>query len=230
MLYLALFPTSFFLGAVYGESLFLLLAIGTFVLAERDRLGWASVTAGLALLTRAQGIALLPALAVFAWRSDRQRRNLAVLLVPVGMFLLYPLSLEIWVGHGLAFVDAQKIWERSLAPLGPLGGLVQAIGEGDVVGPLLAVAMLGLAVLAWRILGAAYGLYALAALAIPMALPSERLGGLYSFPRFALVAFPCLVALAVLGRDRRVHVAVVAVLAAGLAVGVVRWALWYWVA
>jgi hypothetical protein len=27
-----------------------------------------------------------------------------------------------------------------------------------------------------------------------------------------------------------VHVATVAVLAAGLAVGVVRWALWYWVA
>ncbi len=63
-----------------------------------------------------------------------------------------------------------------------------------------------------------------------MALPSERLGGLYSFPRFALVAFPCLVALAVVGRDRRVHVAAVTVLAAGLAVGVVRWALWYWVA
>jgi hypothetical protein len=230
VLYLALFPTSFFLGAVYGESLFLLLAIGTFVLAERGRLGWASIAAGMALLTRAQGVALLPALAVFAWRSDRRRRSLALLLVPAGMFLLFPLSLEVWVGHGLAFVDAQKVWERSLAALGPLGGLVQAIGEGDVVGPLLAVAMLALAVLAWRILGAAYGLYALAALAIPMALPSERLGGLYSFPRFALVAFPCIVALAVLGRDRRVHVAVVAVLAAGLAVGVVRWALWYWVA
>ncbi len=231
VLYLALFPTSFFLGAVYGESLFLLLAIGTFVLAERGRLGWASVTAGLALLTRAQGIAPLPALAVFAWGSDRRRRNLAVLLVPVGMFLLYPLSLEIWVGHGLAFVDAQKIWERSLAPLGPLGGLVQAIGEGDVVGPVLAIAMLALAVLRLahprRRVRAPY---ALVALAIPMALPSERLGGLYSFPRFALVAFPCLVAIAVLGRDRRVHVVVVAVLAAGLVVGVVRWALWYWVA
>ncbi len=63
-----------------------------------------------------------------------------------------------------------------------------------------------------------------------MALPSERLGGLYSFPRFALVAFPCFVALAVLGRDRRVHAVVVPRLAAVLAVYVVRWALWYWVA
>ncbi len=230
VLYLAVFPTSLFLGVVYGEGLFLALAIGTFLLAERGRLGWASLTAGLAILTRAQGLALRPALALFAWRSERRARAFAFLLVPVALFLVYPVMLELWIGHGLAFVDAQKLWERSLAPLGPLGGLVQALGEGDVVGPVLAVAMVALAVVSWRVLGAAYGLYALAALAIPMALPSERLGGLYSFPRFALVAFPCLVALAVLGRDRRVHLGAVAVLAAGLAVGVVRWALWYWVA
>lgn len=230
VLYLALFPTSFFLGAVYGEALFLLLAVGTFVLAERGRPGWASGVAGLALLTRAQGIALVPALAVFAWRSPRRTRGLALLAVPLALFLAFPIALEAWIGHGLAFLDAQKIWDRSLAPLGPLGGLVQAVGEGDLIGPALAVAMLALGVLAWRVLGAPYGVYALAALAIPMAVPSERLGGLYSFPRFALVAFPCLVALAVLGRDRRVHAVVVAVLAAGLAVGVVRWALWYWVA
>ena len=137
VLYLALFPTSFFLGAVYGESLFLLLAVATFVLAERGRARVGAVTSGLALLTRAQGIALLPALAVFAWRADRRARNLALLLVPVAMFLVFPLVLELWVGHGLAFIDAQTLWERSLAPLGPLGGLVQAIGEGDVVGPVL---------------------------------------------------------------------------------------------
>ena len=39
MLYLAVFPTSLFLGAVYGEGLFLALAAGTFALAERGRLG-----------------------------------------------------------------------------------------------------------------------------------------------------------------------------------------------
>ena len=230
VLYLAVFPTSLFLGVVYGEGLFLALAIATFALAERGRLGWAALAAGLAALTRAQGLALLPALALFAWRAERRVRALATLAVPIALFLLYPVVLEAWIGHGLAFLDAQRVWDRSLAPLGPLGGLVQAIGEGDVVGPVLAVAFLALAVLAWRVLGAPYGVYALAVLALPMAFPSERLGGLYSFPRLALAAFPCLVALAVLGRDRRVDVAVVAVLGAALAVDVVRWALWYWVA
>ena len=229
VLYLAVFPTSLFLGVVYGEGLFLALAIGTFLLAERGRLGWAAVVAGLAILTRAQGLALLPALALFAWRSERRVRALALLAVPVALFLVYPLVLEVWIGRGLAFLDAQRVWDRSLAPLGPLGGLVQAIGEGDVLGPLLAIALVALAVLAWRVLGAPYGVYALAALAIPMAFPSERLGGLYSFPRLALAAFPCLAALAVLGRDRRVNVAVVVVLCAALAVDVVRWSLWYWV-
>lgn len=230
VLYLAVFPTSLFLGVVYAEALFLALAIGTFLLAERGRLGWASLVAGLAILTRAQGLALLPALALFVWRSERRARGLLVLAVPIALFLVYPIVLELWIGHGLAFLDAQRVWDRSLAPLGPLGGLVQAIGEGDVVGPLLAVGFVALAVLAWRVLGAAYGVYALVALALPMAFPSERLGGLYSFPRLALAAFPCLVALAVLGRDRRVNIAVVAVLCAALAIDVVRWALWYWVA
>ena len=230
VLYLALFPTSLFLGAVYPESLFLALAIGTFVLAEERRAGWASVTAGLALLTRPYGVALLPALAVYAWRSDRRARDLALLGVPVALFLAFPLALELSLGHGLAFVDAQRAWERSLAPLGPLGGLVQAVGEGDILGPLLALALLALAIVAWRRIGTPYGVYAIAAVALPMALPSERLGGLYSFPRLALAAFPCLIALALLGRDRRVHVVTVTVLAAWLAVNVVRWALWYWVA
>ncbi len=229
VVYLALFPTSLFLGAVYGESVFLLLAVATFVLAERGRLGWASVLAGLALLTRAQGIALLPALGLFAWQAERRGRALWVLVVPLGMFSLFPLLLELSTGHALAFLDAQRVWDRSLAPLGPFGGLVQAVGEGDVLGPALAVALVALAVVAWRSLGAAYGIYALTALAVPMAFPSERLGGLYSFPRLALAAFPCLAALAVLGRDRWLHVVAVAVLGTALVVDVVRWSLWYWV-
>ena len=231
VLYLALFPTSFFLGAVYGESLFLLLAVATFVLAERGRLGWAAVLSGLALLTRAQGIALLPALAVFAWRSDRRMRNLALLLAPIGMFLLFPLVLELWIGHGLAFLDAQKLWERSLAPLGPLGGLVQAIGEGDVVGPVLAVAMVALAVLSWqrprravRALrprsacdpdGAAVRA-ARRALLVLRGSPSWHSRASWR-SRSSAVIGGCMWRPSRFSRQ-------------ALAVGVVRWALWYWVA
>ena len=102
------FPTSLFLGAVYGESLFLALAVGTFVLAERGRLGWASVDAGLALLTRAQGIALLPALAVFAWRSGRRRDARAAARAARAVRARSRSRSRLWIGHGLGFVDAQR--------------------------------------------------------------------------------------------------------------------------
>ena len=191
VLYLALFPTSFFLGAVYGESLFLALAVGTFALAERGRLGWAAITAGLALLTRAQGVALLPALA--SSRGARAPRAATSRCSRPGRDVRS--SSRSCSRRGSATGSPSSthsdVWERSLAPLGPLGGLVQAIGEGDVVGPVLAIAMLALGDRRLARCSARRTASTRSrALALPMALPSERLGGLYSFPRFALVAFP----------------------------------------
>src|SRR5207253_162613 len=76
VLYLAVFPMALFLQAVYSESLFLLLALGAFVLAERGRFAAAGVTTGLAVLARLAGIALLPALVLVAWRQRERIRAL----------------------------------------------------------------------------------------------------------------------------------------------------------
>lgn len=231
---LALFPTSLFLGAVYSEALFLALAVAVFLLAERGRLGSAAVLTGLALLTRPQGLALLPVLALFAWRSGR-RRDLALLAVPLALLAAYPLALWLWIDRPFAFLRAQEVWDRDLSPLGPLGGIAAALGDaslvdGDTVALAFAAVMVPLAVLAWRRLGAAYGLYASVALALPMSFPSERLGGLYSFPRLCIVAFPCFLAAGSLSLAGRTRFLAAAALSALLAVNVVRWALWYWVA
>jgi hypothetical protein len=230
VVYLAVFPTSLYLGAVYSESLFLALALATFALAERGRLGLAGLAVGLALLTRAQGVALLPALALFA-HSAGGRRRFAALVAPVAIFVAYPLTLLLAIDRPLAFLEAQKtVWDRELSTLGPAGGLADAIGGGDLLELAFAVPMLSLAVVAWRRFGATYGSYAVGALLIPMAYPSARLGGLYSFPRLCLVAFPCLLALAALTEARWARVTTIAVLATTLAVFVVRWSLWHWVA
>lgn len=230
VLLLALFPTSLFLTAVYGESLFLLLVVGTFVLAERGRLGWAAVVAGLALLTRSQGLALVPALGLFAWRS-RGLRGVALLVVPFALFAIYPLLLWVGIGRPFAFVTAQRtVWDRSFDPLGGLKGAITAIGDGHVFEAVVLAVMLPLAVVAWRRLGAPYGAYAVGILTLPIAFPSERFGALYSLPRFALVAFPCFAALALLTRAPVAWWATVTVFSAGLVVLVVRWSLWEWVA
>jgi hypothetical protein len=246
VLYLAVFPTSLFLQAVYSESLFLALALAAFLLAERRRFLAAGVVTGLALLTRPAGLALLPALALLAWQAPDRRRALAALGASPVLFAAFPLVLWAQVGDPWAFLDAQERWHRHLSPAGPLGGLwegVRAVAEGAApagAAPMHAAAVnaQGLAalvifgaltVVAWRRFGAPYGVFAALSLALPLSLPSDR-WPLLSLPRFGLVVFPFFLALAALGGRPRVHAAILSCSALLLGVAVTQWALWQWVA
>ena len=59
VLYLALFPTSFYLSAIYPESLFLLCAVACIYYTRGHRWWLAGIFGGLAALGRAQGVLLL---------------------------------------------------------------------------------------------------------------------------------------------------------------------------
>ncbi len=241
VLYLAIFPTALFLQAVYSESLYLLLVLAAFLLAERGRFLGAGTVAGLAMLTRPVGIALLPALAVLAWRSDDRRGAFLRLSVSLVVAAAYPVLLAVWIDEPFAFLRAQDgIWQRELSPAGPLGGLWDGVAvlfsdrsardhALNVQQLGFTLAFLGLTVVAWRRFGAGYGLFALVSLAIPLSFPSER-WPLLSMSRFGLVLFPLLLVLAVLGARPRLHSALTAVSAALLGLAVVQWALWQWVA
>ena len=68
------FPTSFFLAAFYSESLFLLLAAGSFLAAEKDSWLTAGILAALASLTRLNGLLLMVPLGFLIaerWRGWR---------------------------------------------------------------------------------------------------------------------------------------------------------------
>ena len=132
VLYLALFPMSLFLQAVYTEALFLFLVLLAFFLGERRRWLGAGVAAGAAILTRFVGVALLPALALLAWRSPERRRALASLAVAPAMFPAYPLLLWWNVGDPFAFVRAEldPLWHRNLSWVGPLGGIWDGLRAG----------------------------------------------------------------------------------------------------
>lgn len=256
VLYLAVFPMTLFLQAVYSESLFLLLVLAAFALAERDRFAGAGLVAGLAILTRAAGLALLPALALLAWRHRDRPRALAGVALALPVAAVYPIVLWQQVGDPFAFRDAQDRWHRHLSWAGPFGGIWDGavagwrgleefvVGHGTHVpgaNPMHAAAenvqalaflvlFLALTVVAWRRFGAPYGLFAVFSLAIPLSYPSSR-WPLLSLPRFGLVIFPLFLALAALTATRpRLHTAVVACGGLFLGIAVVQWALWQWVA
>jgi Mannosyltransferase (PIG-V) len=132
VLYLAVFPMSLFLQAAYTESLFLLLTLAAFLLAERARFAGAGLATGLALLTRVAGFALLPALALIAWRSPNRLRAFRGLAVGPLLFAFYPLYLWWKLDDPLAFFHAEldPAWTRDTSWWGPVEGIRQGLRAG----------------------------------------------------------------------------------------------------
>jgi Gpi18-like mannosyltransferase len=88
-----IFPTALFLHAPYTESLFLALAIGSVFAARTDRWWLAGALGALSWMTRANGIVLIPTLAMEAgyqfWKTRRwDWRWLWIALIPLG-FAVY---------------------------------------------------------------------------------------------------------------------------------------------
>lgn len=151
---LSLYPMSFFLSAVYTESLFLMLSVGAFYAARRERWALAGLCGGLAAATRSDGIMLVLPLALLylygpravpatrafgAWWRPRfcvTRSAAWLALVPAGLvaYLAY-----LAITHGAPFAPfhaAADTWRRSFA--GPFGAVVRLLSAlpGDIHGLL----------------------------------------------------------------------------------------------
>ena len=88
-----LFPTAFFFGSVYTESLFLLLTVLTFYLIRRQHFFLACVVAAIASATRITGIFLWPSIIYEFWlmygKDIKKSVNFSalwLLLPPLGLF------------------------------------------------------------------------------------------------------------------------------------------------
>jgi hypothetical protein len=260
VLYIALYPVAFVFTAVYSDGLFLALALGSFVAAQGRRPLLAGALGALAVATRLIGLALVPALVVLLWRRGDVGRSLArlapLLLIPAAIGL-YALHLERKLGDWRDFYQAQGVfWLRETSPLGPVDGFWEAlaqawhgtaqvllhlpraaqVGLSDETGArnalhfVLLLAMLALTWVAWRRLGPALGLYALAYIAIALSSPVAYFP-LVSLPRFVLGDFPLFLALASLteGRPRAREIVLVSFGAVG-AVAAAGFARHAWVA
>ncbi len=125
ILFLLIFPTSFFFGSLYTESLFILLVFLAFYAARKKKWWLAGLFGGLASATRLAGIFLLPAL-LWEWQKNKIKNinNLSSIfrllsspilyLVPLGL-IMYMVYLQFAFGDWLYFWHAQPVFgaERS---------------------------------------------------------------------------------------------------------------------
>ncbi|HEX8097875.1 MAG TPA: mannosyltransferase family protein, partial [Pyrinomonadaceae bacterium] len=112
--YAAAFPTSYFYSLPQTESLFLLLTVGSFYAAVRERWTLAGVCGALASATRFVGVLMLPTLLLLYWQRRRttlRASALGILLSPLGV-PAYALYLRWITGNAFAFRDAHAAWGR----------------------------------------------------------------------------------------------------------------------
>jgi len=128
ILLLLSFPTAFYFGAVYSESLLLLLTVLTFWFTKKDKFLLAGLFAALASATKIQGAILFIFLAVELWQKYRnnlseQRKHftkdlLGILIAPLGL-IFYMVYLKNTTGDFFYFLSSQPSFGagRSSLPL-----------------------------------------------------------------------------------------------------------------
>lgn len=108
ILIIILFPTSFYFGAVYNESLFLLLTVLAFLHVRRGNWFLASIFGMIAAATRVFGILLFPAFIIEAFLQKKYSKVFWIFLIPLGLGL-YMYYQYLTVGDPIAFYSLQGL-------------------------------------------------------------------------------------------------------------------------
>jgi hypothetical protein len=207
----AIFPFAFFYGVVYTEATFLLFVLAAFYGFRRRRWIAGGVFGALAAATRVNGILILPALAWIAWRqaepktSERLQAAIGLALVACGIGA-YSMYIYYLSGHPFEWAAAIKRWGyypgglpwlalvrlvRTLVthPIAYLAG--EHAAPYDTLNGLTGLVFVISVPFVWWRLGAAYGLYMLANLWLPLSSGQYEGMGRYCavlFPFFILAA------------------------------------------
>jgi hypothetical protein len=219
--YLAVFPTGFFLLAAYSESLFLLLSLAAIGAARHGRAWRAGLWGFLVSLTRLTGWILVVPLAYELWRGQAARGKeqaargkeqeaggkgavWASVLPLLGLLLF--VAFRWWQGMPALPEVYRRYWFQSTAlPGTDLVTAARLMLAGEAAFTLYldfatAVFLAATTLIVFRRLGPTYGLYS-AMLLLFMLLPASELKPLFSFSRYALVFFPTFMLLGAAGAN-----------------------------
>jgi hypothetical protein len=224
VVYASVFPFAFFYGVVYSEALYLLLTVTAFYGFATKRWWVGGLAGALAGATRVNGVLILPALAVLAWTTAdrtlhaRWRAAIGLAMVPAGLgaYSVFTYTLS---GSFLEWMHSIQRWNYVPGglPWSSLARVVSAIATRpyaylstdptalfDTLNGAAALCFVLAVPFVWRRLGAAYGLFMLANLWLPLSS-----GSLEGLGRYCAVLFPCFIWLGFV-RSRTVQFWVVA--------------------
>lgn len=209
VLFLFIFPTSYFLHIPYTESLFLTLAVASFLAAREKYWASAGILAALACLTRINGLILIPALALEAWEEYRETRRinpgwLFLAVIPIG-FGIY-LILNYWVaGDPLIFLTYQRehwsryfrwpwegVWEAFKRVNGPTPNSSEMLGVQESIFVIIGFSAM---FAGWKYLRNSYRIWMFA-----NCLLFVSTSFVMSVPRYTLTLFPLFLLMAVAAR------------------------------
>ncbi|BAZ29061.1 hypothetical protein NIES4074_14980 [Cylindrospermum sp. NIES-4074] len=107
-------PLSMFTGVIYTEGLYLFLSTAALRAFDQKQYSWTALWGAMATATRPTGMALIPALAIAAWKERRPPiAYIASLATALGI-ILFSVYCTIYFHDPLAFIAAQKGWRPSL--------------------------------------------------------------------------------------------------------------------
>ena len=217
VIYVLIFPVSFFFSAVYTESLFLLLTVSSFYFARKSNWLAAGVLGGLSALARPTGFLLFLPLAfeyLYQKRFDlRQVRPnvLALLLVPLGV-LLFMAYCQAQFGDALAFAHSTAQRNGQSALSGQTLNLFKTLfrqDPNDAPFPMnyvylsTALSAIAISFASFKFLRKSYAIYA-----VLFVFAAFGLGRIEGIMRYSAAVFPLFAMLAIAGRNRTVDIAI----------------------
>jgi len=204
--YLFLFPTAFLFSCILSESLFLFLLIACFYYAKKENWLVSGIFGFFTALTRPVGAFIVfPLFYLYLKTKDFKIRNirpsiLFLLLIPLGAFLFGCYSYYL-TGDFFAYVHIKEKWRHTLTnPITLLYTSIFSNNPAIVFNAVFAIGVFILIFLTCRKVGFTYSSLAFILMIVPLFSGSSALTGL---ARYALVAFPLFISLALLFKNRK---------------------------
>ena len=226
VLYLSVFPTAYFLSAVYTESLFLALAIASLYYARKAKWPLAGFLGLLTSLTRIAGLLLLPVLVVEyfhqkAWKIKAANLKLLWTILPAFGFIAYLIINYQVTGNFFTFMEIERVhWYQTLNPLGGLAGAISYSSNNVFPESLtLGYAQVIFAVFGFLMVFASYKAKLRPSYQAYLLLTwmlSVSTGFWISVPRYVLTMFPMFITLALYSQKRTVTITTTAIFSAAL--------------